>query len=140
MWKSKFLPGCLMKHLGLKLCLQARKKEGVPELNLGIQMQKLCSLQLKVELAHSLQQWRDLKVFIFTISAHFHYNSNPEHISSWEHVWTEWKFSVLICCPQEISLDVRSIQCLLPFHELFWLPRVKHGSFLTSLSQRFLQS
>ena len=67
MWKSKFLHGCLMKHLGLKLCLQTRKKEGVPELTLGIQMKKLCSLQLKVELAHSLQQWRDLKLCIFTV-------------------------------------------------------------------------
>ena len=72
-------------------------------------------------------------LYIHCIYAHFHYYSNPEHISPWGHVWTEWKFSVLICCSQEISLDVRSIQCLLLFHELFWLPRVKHGSFLTIL-------
>ena len=69
----------------------------------------------------------------FLISTFSTVTPTPSTFPPWELIWTEWKFSVLICCSQEISLDVRSIQCLLLFHELFWLPRVKHGSFLTIL-------
>ena len=49
MWKSKFLPGWLMMETeGMSFNKRAGRSEA--EQDLGVQMQKPCPLQLKVEL------------------------------------------------------------------------------------------
>ena len=121
-WSSVFKQEMIRKH---------GSKTRLGDLN-----EKPCLLQLKTELLRHCSRGDIYSslcfLYLLIISSTFSIvTPTLEHIiSSGKLVWTEWKFSVLICHSQVNRLEIRCIWFLLLLHEVSSLPEVWHWNFL----------
>ena len=121
-WSSVFKQEMIRKHWS--------------KTRLGNLNEKPCLLQLKIELLRHCSRGDIYSslcfLYLLIIFSTFSIvTPTLEYIiSSGKLVWTEWKFSMLICYSQVNRLEVRCIWFLLLLHEVSSLPEVWHWNFL----------
>lgn len=129
MWKSKFLPGWLMMETeGMSFNKRAGRSEA--EQDLGVQMQKPCPLQLKVELLRHYNSG-DIYSSIYSLSAHhicslthFHcYSDLWAHLPMGTGLIKQENFPTDLQFPRdELKHQVYLILIIILFHQHFWFP------------------
>ena len=121
-WSSVFKQEMIRKHWS--------------KTRLGNLNEKPCLLQLKIELLRHCSRGDIYSSLCFlylliVFSTFSIVTPTLEYIiSSGKLVWTEWKFSMLICYSRVNRLEVRCIWFLLLLHEVSSLPEVWHWNFL----------